>query len=161
MDAASSESFGRLLKQYRRSAELTQEALAERAGYSAVYLRKLERGERLPLAFTVEALADALQLAPPERDRLLAAARLAPTTRPTRQPAAALAGDTLSPLVGRIPELRVLQQHLDGDGPPLLLLAGEPGIGKTRLLQDAASLLSAPTRSLRNHTPPLSIRWRA
>src|SRR5579871_3899339 len=105
MDAASSESFGRLLKQYRRSAELTQEALAERAGYSAVYLRKLERGERLPLAFTVEALADAMQLAPSERDKLLAAARLTPATRQTRQPAAAPASDALAPLVGRAPEL--------------------------------------------------------
>ncbi len=137
MDTTSSESFGRLLKQYRRSAELTQEALAERAGYSAVYLRKLERGERLPLTFTVGALADAMQLSPQERDRLLAAARPA-AARQTRPPAAALAGDTLAPLVGRASELDALQAHLAGDGPPLLLLAGEPGIGKTRLLQEVA-----------------------
>ncbi|HEY7355882.1 MAG TPA: AAA family ATPase [Ktedonobacterales bacterium] len=138
MDAASSESFGRLLKQFRRSAELTQEALAERAGYSAIYLRKLERGERFPLTFTVEALADALDLPPAERARLQAAARLAPPARPARQAAAAPAGETLPPVAGRAPELGALHQHLDGDGPPLLLLAGEPGIGKTRLLQEVA-----------------------
>src|SRR5579885_1303256 len=42
MDAQSSAvSFGRLLRQYRRAAGLTQETLAEQAGYSAIYLRKL------------------------------------------------------------------------------------------------------------------------
>jgi predicted ATPase/DNA-binding XRE family transcriptional regulator len=138
MDAASSESFGRLLKQFRRSAELTQEALAERAGYSAIYLRKLERGERFPLAFTVEALADALDLPPAERARLQAAARLAPSARQPRQAAVASASETLPPVAGRASELIALQRHLAGDGPPLLLLAGEPGIGKTRLLQEAA-----------------------
>ncbi|HEU5368872.1 MAG TPA: AAA family ATPase, partial [Ktedonobacterales bacterium] len=138
MDAASSESFGRLLKQFRRSAELTQEALAERAGYSAIYLRKLERGERFPLAFTVEALADALDLTPTERARLQAAARLAPPVRQARQAAAAPAGDALPPVAGRAPELALLRRHLAEDGPPLLMLVGEPGIGKTRLLQEVA-----------------------
>src|SRR5579885_752304 len=138
MDAASYESFGRLLKQFRRSAELTQEALAERAGYSAIYLRKLERGERFPLAFTVEALADALDLTPTERARLQAAARLAPPARQARQAAAAPAGEALPPVAGRTPELALLRRHLAGDGPPLLMLAGEPGIGKTRLLQEVA-----------------------
>jgi tetratricopeptide (TPR) repeat protein/transcriptional regulator with XRE-family HTH domain len=137
MDDTSAESFGRLLKQYRRSAELTQEALAERAGYSAIYLRKLERGERFPLSFTVEALADALRLAPADRARLQAAARLAPPARQARQAAAESAGDG-SPLVGRSAELSQVKEHLAGNGPPLLVLAGEPGIGKTRLLQEAA-----------------------
>jgi tetratricopeptide (TPR) repeat protein len=46
-------------------------------------------------------------------------------------------------LVGRRAELALLAQHLmvDREGtslPPVLLLAGEPGIGKTRLLQEAA-----------------------
>jgi tetratricopeptide (TPR) repeat protein len=39
--------------------------------------------------------------------------------------------------VGRTRELALLERHLGGEGPPLLLLAGEPGIGKTRLLQAA------------------------
>jgi predicted ATPase len=43
----------------------------------------------------------------------------------------------MPPLVGRQRELALLGRHLAGQGPPLLLLAGEPGIGKTRLLRAA------------------------
>jgi tetratricopeptide (TPR) repeat protein len=60
-------------------------------------------------------------------------ARLAALAAPAR----ATTGAPALPLVGRVEELRLLEQHLAGDGPPLLLLAGEPGIGKTRLLQEA------------------------
>ncbi len=55
-------SFGALLKQFRRAAELSQEQLGERAGYSAVYIRKLEGGDRRPIASTIELLAQALGL---------------------------------------------------------------------------------------------------
>ncbi len=43
-----------------------------------------------------------------------------------------------SPLVSRGRELTLLDRHLAGEGPPVLLLAGEPGIGKSRLLAEAA-----------------------
>src|SRR5262249_49882437 len=56
-------------------------------------------------------------------------------------PSAASAGR--AGLVGRRPELTLLEQFLAGVGTPLLLLAGEPGIGKTRLLQAAARQASA------------------
>jgi len=40
-------------------------------------------------------------------------------------------------LIGRGHELSLIEQHLTGAGSPLLLLAGEPGLGKTRLLSEA------------------------
>jgi tetratricopeptide (TPR) repeat protein len=39
------------------------------------------------------------------------------------------------PLVGRAQELGLLERHL-AEGPPFLLVVGEPGIGKSRLLQE-------------------------
>jgi tetratricopeptide (TPR) repeat protein len=45
------------------------------------------------------------------------------------------------PLVGRVQELALLERHLagspEGSPPPVLLLAGQPGIGKSRLLSEA------------------------
>ncbi|HEU5423997.1 MAG TPA: AAA family ATPase, partial [Nitrolancea sp.] len=47
---------------------------------------------------------------------------------------------SLPPLVGRERELATLERHLTGahGERPVLILAGEPGIGKTRLLREAA-----------------------
>ncbi len=45
----------------------------------------------------------------------------------------------LPPVVGRKDELALLQRLLDDAGPPVLLLAGEPGMGKTRLLREATT----------------------
>jgi hypothetical protein len=44
------------------------------------------------------------------------------------------------PFVGRRQELTALERHLRGAGPPLLVLTGEPGIGKTRLLREGYAL---------------------
>src|SRR5688500_17936780 len=47
-----------------------------------------------------------------------------------------------APLVGRDTELRVLDEVLDGlwaGGSPALVVTGEPGIGKTRLLDELAA----------------------
>jgi tetratricopeptide (TPR) repeat protein len=41
--------------------------------------------------------------------------------------------------VGRRDELALLQHLLEGAEPPVVLLAGEPGMGKTRLLREAAT----------------------
>jgi tetratricopeptide (TPR) repeat protein len=40
--------------------------------------------------------------------------------------------------VGRIPELAAIDRHLRREAPPVLLIRGEPGIGKTRLLREAS-----------------------
>ncbi|MEV0368913.1 helix-turn-helix domain-containing protein [Streptomyces sp. NPDC050636] len=64
-----------LLRQLRHKAEMTQEALAERAGVGVRTIRGLETGERAdPRVTTVRLLADALGLSPEEREELLAAA---------------------------------------------------------------------------------------
>nr|WP_202486960.1 helix-turn-helix domain-containing protein [Streptomyces sp. SID8354] len=64
-----------MLKRLRREANLTQEALAERAGVGVRTIRGLETGERAdPRVTTVRLLADALGLRPEERERLLASA---------------------------------------------------------------------------------------
>ncbi len=138
-ELAQAVSFGVLLKRYRRAAHFTQELLAERAGYSAIYLSKLERGERRPLAFTVATLADALGLDAEARAALEHAAQRIPSAPRERPPARIPTGsDSLIPLVGRTEEQALLARYLEGEEPPLLLVLGEPGIGKTRLLQEAS-----------------------
>ncbi len=82
-------------------------------------------------------LAEALHLSATEQTLLEAAARQRGV------PAAQVSGGSLasppsshppSPFVGRAQELALLDQVLR-DGPSVLLVAGEPGIGKSRLLQ--------------------------
>ncbi len=130
-----STSFGATLKRFRRAAGLTQESLAERAGYSVGHVSKLESSVRKPVPATVELLAEALDLSPAERGVLERSARHTGSflqVAPTAQAAASL------PLLGRAVEEAALERHLEGDGqPPLLLFAGEPGMGKTRLLREA------------------------
>ncbi|GAA2716514.1 MULTISPECIES: helix-turn-helix domain-containing protein [Streptomyces] len=81
--------FSTLLRRLRRDAGMTQELLAERAGVGVRTIRGLETGERAdPRVTTVRLLADALGLAPAEREELLAAAvrRSGPATRPGDPP---------------------------------------------------------------------------
>jgi tetratricopeptide (TPR) repeat protein/transcriptional regulator with XRE-family HTH domain len=126
--------FGEVLRRYRAARELTQEGLAERAGVSARTVSDLERGINVsPRKDTLLLLAEALQLSDVERQRLEDAAR-AETPPPFARPS----GAATPPLVGRAAELALLARHVAGEGPPVLLLAGEPGIGKSRLLQMAA-----------------------
>ena len=131
--------FGALLRRYRQAAALSQEALAERARISAVAISALERGvRRAPYLGTVDVLATAMALGTADRAALLAAARPS-----AGEAAAPFSSDVLVSMVGRDRELALLSRILVGGREPLgsepvLLLAGEPGIGKTRLLQAAA-----------------------
>jgi len=134
-------SFGASLKGRRLAAGLTQEALAERAGMSARAIQSLERGASRPLRGTVERLAAALRLEPEARAVFLAAAPPAP--RRTRGAAIDVFAAPLVPFVGRARELALMRRHLAGEGPPVLFVAGEPGIGKTRLLREAAAHAAA------------------
>jgi transcriptional regulator with XRE-family HTH domain len=137
------------LHRYRVAAGLTQEELAERAGISARAVSDLERGIiQTPRKDTLQLLAAALGLAAEERATFIGLRRLSaavgpaaadeamPRLMPARRPAPS--SSTQPPLVGRLRELALLEAHLAGEGPPVLLLAGEPGIGKSRLLQHTA-----------------------
>jgi tetratricopeptide (TPR) repeat protein/transcriptional regulator with XRE-family HTH domain len=125
-------SFSALLRHYRTAAGLTQEGLAEQAGLSVRNLRDLERGApQRPQRATLERLATALGLPADAYSAFVAAAQ--GIGRPAYVPAA------VPPFAGRVQELALLDWLLTGQGPPLLVLAGEPGIGKSRLLQAAVA----------------------
>src|ERR1700730_11369335 len=73
--------FGQVLRRHRRARGLTQGALAERARLSRDAISALERGfRRTPRPDTLALLADALELADPERASFAAAARHVATT---------------------------------------------------------------------------------
>jgi transcriptional regulator with XRE-family HTH domain len=128
------EPFGTLLARLRRDAGLTQERLADSAGLSVRAISSLECGVRHPRRFTLDRLAAALRLTAAQRGELITAAHRArdgvvPAGRPEQLP-----------LVGREEQRRALHRHLTGDGPPVLVFEGDPGIGKSRMLAEAASL---------------------
>lgn len=134
--------LGDWIRARRRALDMTQEALAERLGYAAPTIQKVERGERRPSRELAERLADVLQLAPESRAAFLALARAAPpialqaaepspaperARAPLRPPTPAL------PLIGRAPELQAVRQRLQSPDGRLVTLTGPGGIGKTTL----------------------------
>ncbi len=135
MDRVSLPAFGTLLRRYRIAAGLTQEELAERAGVSVRRLGDLERGApHTPRPDTIALLMGALGLSPQDAAALADAGRRLAPAAPAH---AAPDGPATPPFVGRMPELALLERHVMGQGPPLLVIAGEPGMGKTRLLRAA------------------------
>jgi transcriptional regulator with XRE-family HTH domain len=54
--------FGRTVRRVRRELDLSQEALADRAGLSAKHVGEIERANKDPRVTTVLRLADALEL---------------------------------------------------------------------------------------------------
>ena len=132
------EPFATLLTQLRRAAGLTQEQLADVAGLSVRAISSLECGVRHPRRFTLDRLADALRLSAAQRGELIASAQRARQSHLTSAPTAGAAA-----LVGRGSTVAVVREHLTGDGPAVLVLAGESGIGKSRMLTEAAALGAA------------------
>jgi tetratricopeptide (TPR) repeat protein/transcriptional regulator with XRE-family HTH domain len=132
-------SFAKVLLRLRKAAGLSQEELSRRAGLDSTYIGQLERGNRIPSRATGEHLATALGLTATDRDLLLGT--LPP--EPPAPPRSSLPDAPLLPLVGREAELTRLDRFLAGEGPPLLVLSGEPGIGKTRLLREAEARAAA------------------
>ena len=140
-------SFGALLRRLRTQAGLTQEALAAASGVGVRTISDLERGlANRPRAATLAQLVTALQLAPETQALLEASARQLPRGGAvSAMPRAGLArqsqaapGPLAPPLVGRTAELAAIERLLATAHPPTLFLAGEPGIGKSRLLAEAA-----------------------
>jgi predicted ATPase len=141
-------SFATLLRRWRLAAALTQEELAERARISARAVSDLERGiATAPHRDTVQLLVEALELSEDDAAQLEEAV---PRRRGPLEPAGTIVRFRTADLpagpglIGRAAEQERLQALLaDGNlkgATRLVLLAGEPGIGKTRLLQEAARL---------------------
>jgi predicted ATPase/DNA-binding XRE family transcriptional regulator len=136
--------FGAVLRQLRTAAALSQEALAERAGLSPRGVSDLERGaRRTPHLATVGLLADALNLGPADRQRLLAAARPGPSTEPEAGAPvdAAPLPRPLTPLIGRDRELSELAALLRQAAVRLATVTGPGGAGKTRLALEVGAQL--------------------
>jgi predicted ATPase/DNA-binding XRE family transcriptional regulator len=137
--------FGDLLRRLRDAAGLTQEELAERSGLTSVDISLLERGERRkPQSYTVQKLAEALQLSPADRAQFEAAARRGGRARSPFAAGRPSAEKTLpdnlpielTSLIGREQELARVKQLLSTTR--LLTLTGAGGSGKTRLAVEAA-----------------------
>lgn len=136
--------FGRLLREYRLGAGLTQEELAERSGLSARAIADMERGRtRRPYRRSVQVVADALRLSGPQRELLVRESRSVPGDGSVPGTAAAVpVPRQLPPAVacfaGRADELAALTgllEHCPGDGGAVVIaaIAGTAGAGKTGL----------------------------
>ncbi len=142
--------FGRWLKERRKSLDLTQEELADRIGCSPWTITKIETGERRPSKQLVELLSEQLQIPEQERANLIRLARIgqanAQNNSQTKEPQlAANAHPTLStpltPIIGRGAEIAALRHKLLLEKARLITLTGAPGIGKTRLAVEVARSL--------------------
>jgi predicted ATPase/DNA-binding XRE family transcriptional regulator len=126
------------LRQYRRSAGLTQEELAERAGLSVRGLSDLERGaRRQAYRDTIQRLAQALGLNATDVEALeVATGRDERLSRDGAPSALANLPTPLTSFVGRSRELVDTGKLLESVR--LLTLTGAGGTGKTRLALELA-----------------------
>lgn len=144
--------FGYWLELKRKALDFTREELAERIGYSAATVRKIEDEERRPSTQFAERLAELFNIRQDERESFLRFARgewkSAPVDTNEDQPWRASAKPprsnipaTTTSLIGRAPDIAHLREYLSRDDVRLVTLIGPPGIGKTRLSIEAARTL--------------------
>jgi transcriptional regulator with XRE-family HTH domain len=124
--------FGAVLREYRTTAGLTQEELAERSGLSVRAIRNLEIGRtERPQRQSVTLLATALRLTETDHATLLAAAGRHP-----HHPARCELPPDPPALVGR--DTDALTRVLTTPGPRFALVSGGPGVGRTALATHVA-----------------------
>ncbi|WP_329585589.1 helix-turn-helix domain-containing protein [Kitasatospora sp. NBC_01250] len=143
--------LGALLRSARRGAGLTQEQLAGLSTVSVRAIRDLEQGRvQHPRKDTIRLLADTMRLSGPRRAALQLAAASASAgstlgglygVEPAPPPA------PLRPLAGRGAELRALTGLLGAEHERLLTVVGLPGVGKSRLAQEAALCFHAQAQA--------------
>jgi len=141
--------FGTWLKRKRKALDLTREQLAERVGYSAATIRKIEDEERRPSTQIAERLAEIFNVADEERTVFLEFARgdwrsspgETKEDAPWQVPAKSHRSNVPAPvtsLVGRGREITEIRDYLLTTDVRLVTLRGPPGIGKTRLSIETA-----------------------
>jgi predicted ATPase/DNA-binding XRE family transcriptional regulator len=135
-----SKAFGELLRDHRRRAGYSQEALAERAGLSAGAIAALEQGlRRAPYRDTVDALVKALNLAGSAftefEESAAAARRRNRVAREDHQSGAIPV--RLTSFLGRETEIAELAVLLRGHR--LVTITGSGGVGKTRIATEVAT----------------------
>src|SRR5512134_1193204 len=144
--------FSEWLKRRRKRFDLTQEQLAQRASCSVFAIRKIESGERQPSRQLAELLAKALEIPAENQPTFIQVARgersveylhaLIPgrASLPVREPGPTTGNlpRSLTPFIGREPELSTLGQLLQDPQCSLITIVGPGGIGKTRLAIEAA-----------------------
>ncbi|MEM8535433.1 MAG: tetratricopeptide repeat protein [Chloroflexota bacterium] len=142
-------SFGDWLKRYRKTADLTQRALAQEVGCTVEAIRKIEASKLRPSRRLAERLATSLHVPEINRATFLQLARSHPDTTcinlyeySSSNYTSDLHRYTLptspTPLIGREEIIAEICSSLGRDDLRLLTLTGAPGIGKTRLALQSA-----------------------
>ena len=145
--------FSEWLKCRRQELDLTQEQLAQRANCSVFAIRKLEMGERRPSRQLAEFLAKALEIPTENQATFIQVARgersveclhtivpgraALPAGKP--RPTNGNVPRSLTPFIGREPELSALGGLLQDPQCSLITIVGPGGIGKSRLAIEAAN----------------------
>ena len=149
-------SFGNWLRRQRKTLDLTREELAQRVGYSAATIRKIEDEERRPSVQLLERLAEIFSLPQTEMEAFRKFARgdwraalgedwatvgTGKATTPWKttpvKPRTNLP-PTVTSLIGREQDTAAVVAYLLNEEIRLVTLTGPLGVGKTRLSLQAA-----------------------